>query len=151
MLVLTFKFEGLVINRQPRISVLFEVKAYKVSKMVDFLVDTGTNYSAITEKEATIMKIDCSSLPFFQRETIGFGGLFRNRMINRSVILTFKSNEDEYKVKCGNFIVTCIPPDITGEVKEKMIRYTPNVLGMDILRNFRTCVDKNKVELALVS
>ena len=117
--------------------------------MIDFLVDTGTTYSAITEKEATIMKIDCSSLPYFKREAIGFGGFFRNRMINRQVILTFKSNEDEYKIKCGSFIVTCVPPNITGEEREKMIRYTPNVLGMDILRRFRTCVDKNRVELIL--
>lgn len=89
--------------------------------MVDFLVDTGTTYSAITEKEATIMKIDCSSLPHFRRETVGFGGLFRNRMINRQVILTFKSNEDEHKIKCGSFIVTCVPPNITSEEREKMI------------------------------
>jgi predicted aspartyl protease len=62
--------------------------------VVDFLVDTGTAYSAITEKEATIMGVDCSSLPYFRREVVGFGGLFRNRVINRQVILTFKSNED---------------------------------------------------------
>jgi len=117
--------------------------------MVDFLVDTGTTYSAITEKEATIMKIDCSSLPYYKRRAIGFGGFFRNRMINRQVILTFKSNEDEYKIKCGSIIVICVPPTITGEERENMIRYTPNVLGMDILRRFRTCVDKNRVELIL--
>jgi len=147
---LVFTFKGLVINRQPKISVLFEVRAYKISKVVDFLVDTGTTYYAITEKEATIMGIDCSSLPYFKREAVGFGGLFRNRMINRQVILTFKSNEDEYKIKCGSFIVTCVPPNMTGEEREKMIRYTPNVLGMDILRRFRTCVDKNQVELILL-
>jgi len=147
--VLSIKFKGLVINRQPRISVLFEVRAYNVSKIVDFLVDTGTTYSAITEKEATIMGIDCSSLPYFKYEAVGFGGLFRNRMINRQVILTFKSNKDEYKVKCGSFIVICIPSSIIGEEREKMIRYTPNVLGMDILRRFRTYVDENQVELIL--
>ncbi|MFB0514017.1 MAG: hypothetical protein ACETVQ_00420 [Candidatus Bathyarchaeia archaeon] len=76
-------------------------------------------------------------------------GTVRNRMINRQVILTFKSNEDEYKIKCGSFIVTCVPPNMTGEEREKMIRYMPNVLGMDILRRFRTCVDKNRVELIL--
>jgi len=150
MLVLGFKFKGSVINRQPRISVLFEVKTYKVRKMVDFLVDTGTTYSAITEKEATIMNIDCSALPYFRREAIGFGGLFRNKMINRLVVLTFQSNEGEHKIKCGSFLVVCVPPNTTGEEREKMIRYTPNVLGMDILRRFRTCVDKNRVELTLL-
>ena len=146
----TFKFKGLVINRQPKISVLFEVKSYNVKKIVDFLVDTGTTYSAITEKEATIMNIDVSSLPYFKHEAVGFGGLFRNKMINRLVVLTFKSNEDEHQIKCGSFIVACIPPNISAEDREKMIRYTPNVLGMDILHNFRTCVEKNQVELTLL-
>ena len=117
--------------------------------MVNFVVDTGSKFSAITEKEATIMGIDSSSLPYFKKEAVGFGGLFRNRMINRLVILTFKSKEGEYKVKCGSFLVVCVPPNIKDEEREKMIRYTPNVLGMDILRRFRTCVDKNRVELTL--
>jgi len=150
MLVLAFKFNGFVINRQPRISVLFEVRAYKASKIVDFLVDTGTTYSAITEKEATIMKIDCSLLPYHKLRSVGFGGFFRNRIINREVILTFKSNKDEYQIKRGGgFMVTCIPPNVVGEDREELIRYTPNVLGMDILRYFKTCVTKNQVELIL--
>lgn len=113
-------------------------------------MDTGTTYSAITEKEATIMKIDCSSLPYSKHKAIGFGGFFRNRMINRQVILTFKSNEDEYEIKYSSFKVTCIPSDTTGEEREKIIRLIPCVLGMDILRRFRTCVDKNRVELILM-
>lgn len=115
--------------------------------MVDFLVDTGTTYPAITEKEATIMGIEVSSLPYQKREAVGFGGLFRNRLINRRVTLAFKSNKEKYKIPCSGFMVICIPPKITGEEREKILRYTPNVLGMDILRWFKTCVDKNKVEL----
>jgi len=131
------------------ISVLFEVRAFKVSKMVTFLVDTGSKFSAITEKEATIMGIDCSSLPYVKGEAIGFGGFFRNRNINREVIVTFKSNQDEHRMKFGSFRVNCVPPNLTGEEREKLIRLTPNVLGMDILRRFRTCVDENQIELTL--
>lgn len=104
-------------------------------------------FSAITEKEATIMGIDCYSLPYFKKEAVGFGGLFKNRMINRQVILTFSSNKNEYKVKCGCFLVVCVPPTLGDEEREKMHRYTPNVLGMDILIRFKTCVNKNGVEL----
>lgn len=117
--------------------------------MVDFLVDTGTTYSAITEKEATIMGIDSSALPYYKYKAIGFGGYFKIRMINRQVVLTFKSNTDEHKIKCSSFRVITIPPNVTGEAREKLIRHTPNVLGMDLLRRFTTCVDKNKVELVL--
>lgn len=110
-------------------------------------MDTGATHSAITEREATIMNIDCSALPFSKHESIGFGGLFRNKIINREVTLTFKSNEEEYTVKCGGFEVVCIPPNLRGEEREKLLRYTPNVLGMDILYRFKTCVYKNQVEL----
>jgi len=150
MPVLGVRFKGLVIDRHPRISVFFEVRAFKKSKMINFVVDTGSKFSAITEKEATVMGIACSSLPYSKREAVGFGGLFRNRIINRLVILTFKSKEDEYKVKCGSFLVVCVPLNITGEEREKVIRYTPSVLGMDILRRFRTCVEKSQVELVLL-
>lgn len=115
--------------------------------MVEFVVDTGAVFSAITEKELTIMGIDCNSLPYSKGESIGFGGVFQNRMINRQVTLTFGSNETEYKIKCGSFLVVCVPPTSKGEEREKIIRCTPNVLGMDILRRFKTCVIKEKVEL----
>jgi len=147
--VQAFKFKGLVIDRQPRISALFEVRAYKIRSMVNFLVDTGARASAITEKEATIMGIDCSSLPFFKYKSVGFGGFYRNRIINRQVILTFKSNKDFHQIKRSSFMVTCIPPKVSGEEREKLIRYIPNVLGMDILKEFKTCVTKNQVELIL--
>lgn len=126
---------------------LFEVKAFNISKMADFLIDTGTTYSAITEKEATIMGIDCSLLPYYKYPAVGFGGLFKIRMINRQAILTFKSGVNEHKIVRSSFRVISIPPTIVGEERERMIRYTPNVLGMDILRIFKTCVEKNKVEL----
>ena len=117
--------------------------------MVSFLVDSGARVSAITEREATIMGIDCSSLPYAKGEAIGFGGVFRNRNINREVILTFKSNQDEHRMNLGSFRVNCVPPNLTGEEREKVIRLTPNVLGMDILRVFKTYLDINRVELIL--
>lgn len=113
-------------------------------------MDTGAKFSAITEKEVTIMGLNCPSLPYAKGEAIGFGGLFKNRMINRRVVLTFKSGGAEYKIKCGSFLVVCVPPNAKGDVREKIIRYTPSVLGMDILSRFRTSVDKNHVELTLV-
>jgi len=58
--------------------------------MVDFLVDTGSLFSAITEKEATLMGLDCSRLPESGTGAIGFGGTFTPKMINRVVSLTLK-------------------------------------------------------------
>ncbi len=136
-----------MINRQPRISVLFECKAYKLSKMVSFVIDSGASYSALSEKDATIMGLDCYSLPFCKAQAVGFGGTFRNRIINRKVTLIFGTNDKEYKLPCGSFKVAMVPPTLQGEEKEKMLRFTPNVLGMDVLRRFKTIIMKDKVEL----
>jgi len=130
------------------IPVLFEVQALKISKMVNFMVDCGSLFSAITEKEAILMGFDCHLLPESKGEAIGFGGTFKTRMINRLVILSFKSNEEEYKIRYSSgFKVICIPPNITSEEREKILRYTPNVLGMDILTKFKIYINKHKVEL----
>jgi hypothetical protein len=118
--------------------------------MIDFLVDTGSIFSALSEKEATIMGIDCSDLPEAKGEAIGFGGLFKTKMINRLATLTFRSsNQQEYKINYNSgFRVICVPPNATREEREKILRSTPSVLGMDILlAKFKIYVDEQKVEL----
>lgn len=119
--------------------------------MIDFLVDTGSIFSALSEKEATLMGIDCSELPEAKGEAIGFGGLFKTRMINRLVTLTFSSGKQEYKINYSSgFKVICIPTDVTREIREKLLRHTPSVLGMDILlQKFNVYVNEQKVELEL--
>jgi subtilase family serine protease len=96
------------------------------------------------------MGIDCSDLPEAKGEAIGFGGMFKTKMINRLVTLTFRSNNHEYEIDYNSgFKVICIPPNATKEQREKILRYTPSVLGMDVLLKFKTCVDEEKVELEL--
>ena len=120
--------------------------------MVNFLVDTGSTYSALTEKEAMLLGLDCGMLPESKKQAIGFGGTFRNKIINRPVFLTFRSNKAEHKITYSSgFEVVCIPHDATPQERESMLRYTPCILGMDILDKFEVYVDKRKVELTLVS
>lgn len=119
--------------------------------MINFVIDSGSLFSAITEKEATLMGLDCSLLPDSTIGAIGFGGTFTPKMLNKLVLLTFRSGKNEYKIRFSSgFMVICIPPNITGEDREAMLRFTPNVLGMDILTKFKTCMDKRKVELTLI-
>lgn len=119
--------------------------------MVNFLVDSGAVFSAIAEKDATLMGLDCGTLRESKFEAVGFGGTFKTKMINRLVYLTFKSGKDEHKIRYSSgFRVICIPPEITGANREKLLRYTPSVLGMDILSKFKTYLSKNKVVLTLI-
>jgi len=136
------------VGKSPKIPVLFEVPSYKISSIVNFLVDTGSSYSALSERQATLIGIDCATLPFAKIESIGFGGTFNTKIINCLVTLTFHSEEDKLKLNYGaGFRVVCVPPDLDPMQKEKLLRYTPSVLGMDILSRFETRVSKRKVEL----
>ena len=119
--------------------------------MVDFMVDTGSLFSAITEKEAVLMGLDCSRLPESKIGAIGFGGTFTPKMMNRLVKLTFKSDKNEHTIRFSSgFMVISIPPTVEDKYREEMLRFTPNVLGMDILVKFEVYMDKRKVELTLI-
>jgi len=68
--------------------------------------------------------------------------------MNRPVNLTFGSDTNLQKiVYAGGFQIVCIPENVNDEEREKLIRYTPSVIGMDILCLFRLYVDKKKVIL----
>lgn len=131
--------------------VFFDAPALHASKSVGFLVDTGSTFSAITEKEATLAGIDCFMLPEFPKESIGFGGTFRHKVINRPVYLTFGSGKNLHRITyASGFRVTCIPAGTPSKERETMLRYTPSILGMDILSKFKLYLDKKKLELTLV-
>lgn len=117
------------------------------------MIDTGAGYSAISEKEASLMNLNCENLPYYERDCFGFGGKFKNKLINRPVNLTFSVSYPEptqYKITIGSgFQVVCIPKHLSPDEKEKIVRYTPCVIGMDILKQFKLVLDasRNKVEL----
>ena len=74
--------------------------------------------------------------------------MFKPKIINRPVTLTFGTDKDSLKINYNSgFKVTCIPPNTPLEEREKLLQYTPSVLGMDILYQFRTCIDRKSVEL----
>ncbi len=90
-------------------------------------------------------------LPEFHKESIGFGGTFRHKAINHPVYLTFGSDRNRHTITyAAGFRVTCIPPDVEEEEREKMLRYTPSILGMDLLSKFNLYLSKKKLELTLV-
>jgi hypothetical protein len=130
---------------------LFEVPYFHCSRIINFLIDTGSSYSAITEKESDLLGIEYAVLPDAPKGAIGFGGKFKNKMINRPVYLTFKYLKEEYKMTYSSgFQIVIIPATIVGEDREEMFRYTPSVLGIDVLSKFQLYLDKEKVELTLV-
>lgn len=87
--------------------------------------DSGATKSLLTEKDALLIGLDCFMLPDCAEESIGFGGTFRNKMINCPVKLTF-GNEQKYTVRYDSgFRVVVFPNEIDSQQREKLIRYTP--------------------------
>lgn len=148
--MIPLKFTGSTIANRPMIPVLFEVPALNISEIIHFLVDSGAVFSALSEKQATLLKIDCALLPDSKGSAIGFGGTFKTKMINSPVRLTFSSGKDRHTVNYDSgFRITCIPPSTKAEDREKLLRFTPSVLGMDVLSKFDLHIDKKRVELTL--
>lgn len=139
-----------MVQKRPLIPVLFEAPFFHCNKTINFLIDTGSSYSAVTEKEATLAGISTFGLPDYFRGCIGFGGTFKNKIINRPVYLTFGYGTNLYKSTYGSgFQIVCIPENVTPEQREKLIRYTPSVIGMDILCQFKLYIDKKKIEITI--
>lgn len=83
---------------------------------------------------------------------MGFGGVFSMRIINSTVYLTFGSGEQKHRIVYSSGLsVVCVPPEKKPEEREKLHRFTPCVLGMDVLSNFEVHICRNRVELVLAT
>jgi hypothetical protein len=138
---------GIVTGRGPRVQALFSIKSLAVNRLLWFTVDSGSSFSAISEADAILAGIDCSTLPFAKVETIGFGGFFKPRMINTHLELTFVTDEGEYRLLRSGFMVVCPPDNLEEKLRKRMIEVTPSVLGMDVLSKFDVHIYKKRVEL----
>ena len=112
------------------------------------MIDTGAGYSAITEKEAELMNLDSSILPYFKGDCFGFGGKFKNKVINHPVHLTFGTSNTQplqHKINfASGFQVTCVPRNLSPDEREEIMRHTPCVIGTDILKQFKLFIDYDK-------
>jgi hypothetical protein len=141
--------KGIVTGKGPRVQVVLDIKGQTTSGLVWFTVDTGSNFSSLSEAEAILMGIDCSALPLAKIEAVGFGGSFKPRVLNKQVDLIFSTDDGEYKLPRSGFMVTCPPDNVQGKEREKIVELTPSVLGMDVISHFDLHVYKKRVELVL--
>ena len=105
----------------------------------------------MTEKDALLVGLECALFAEDTILSIGFGGTFKNRRINCPVKLTFGANTQQpYTLHYDSgFRLMITPPTLSPTEREKILRSTSSVLGMDILRHFKTYLDKDKVELTI--
>jgi len=121
-----------------------------VSGRVDFLVDTGATFSALSEREAVIIGIDLPTLPREYRGEIGFGGEFTPRVLNKETRLTFYGTRGTtYTHRIRDLRVISPPENLDREKREELLARTPSILGYDVLSDFELHMNKRKVELKI--
>jgi hypothetical protein len=104
----------------------------------------------LTEKDALLIGLEFAMFSECRQLSIGFGGTFKNRMINCPVKLTFGADGQKYTLSYDSgFRIMTIPSHLSSQERETIMRSTPSVLGMDVLRYFRMYLDKDKVELTI--
>jgi len=141
---------GVVTGIRPRVQAILSIKGLEITtKPIWFTLDTGSTFCTLAESDATLNGIDCSMLPLAKRESIGFGGLFKPRMIDRQCELIFNTDGGEYKVGRSGLVVVCPPDEVEPKVREQMLRLTPSVIGMDVLNRFDIHIYKKRVQLDL--
>jgi hypothetical protein len=139
---------GINDGRVPKVPAFVLIKNLGVNRLVWFLVDTGSTYSAICESDALLAGIDPTTLPYEKGEAVGFGGKFRCRSINHPVELIFKtSDSSQFTIHRSGFKL--IPAEHKDEaIRRKLLEVTPSVLGMDVLNTFEIHILRKKVELS---
>ena len=92
----------------------------------------------------------CSIFPECKNLSVGFGGTFKNRLLNCPVKLTFGADKEKYTLPYDSGLrLMTIPFGLSARDKEIILQSTKSVIGMDVLRHFKTYIDKNKVELTI--
>lgn len=87
---------GIVAGIRPRVQASLSIKSLELTgKSLWFTVDTGSSFSALSEADATLIGIDCSSLALAKGQAIGFGGFFKPRMIDEQIELIFITDSGE--------------------------------------------------------
>ena len=120
------------------------------SGKVDFVIDTGATYSALSEHDALLLGIDVLTLPKEKGIGIGFGGVFTPRLLNKEVGLTFYDTQgDRYRLKKSDLHVITAPEDADEDTRRQVVARTPSVLGYDILSRFELYMNKRMVELRI--
>jgi len=115
--------------------------------MIWFTIDTGSVFSALSETEAILTGIDLSMLPFEKSDSVGFGGFFRSRILNKQIELFFHGDEGEHKIAQSAMKVIGPPEDMEEKRRKELLTLFPCVLGMDILSKFDVHLYKKKFEL----
>lgn len=119
------RIRGAVSEGQPRIRVFLEVKALGKSGKVDFVIDTGATYSALSEHDALLLGIDVLTLPKEKGRGIGFSGVFTPRLLNREIGLTFYDTQgDLYRLKKSGLHVITAPEDVDEDTRREVVART---------------------------
>lgn len=143
------RISGKLRDGRPIFEGFFACPERKVRDFLEFLVDTGTEKTMLSQRTVERMGIDVESLPRSPKRMISAAGHSENRVL-RDVVLVLKTDENKSEeIRLSDIRVHRITTK--NKRDRKALLSMPNLLGTDFLREggFRFILDYNKGETYL--
>jgi hypothetical protein len=129
------------------VTALFICDYLQIKTPIRFVIDTGSVHTTLAEHKARELNIDTSILSQKVKiETRGIGGIGKAHYLGgvRLVFSSTNGEEIEEKLNCVH-ILENPPPRSDKDIKA--YEAIPNLLGLDVLRNYTIHFKKNNVYL----
>jgi len=132
----------------PFVKAVVVSEGLNMSRIVDFLIDTGASASIIFDKDLRYLKLDVSRLKKAERDVGGVGGLVKTYVIEDAA-LVFRTLEGAVVEEELNLLVGSHDLRSLDTESRRLIMVIPSLLGRDVLRRFRLVYDERSDEVYL--
>jgi len=132
----------------PFVKAVVVSEGLNMSRIVDFLIDTGASASIIFDKDLRYLKLDVGRLKKAERDVGGVGGLVKTYVIEDAA-LVFRTLEGAVVEEELNLLVGSHDLRSLDTESRRLIMVIPSLLGRDVLRRFRLVYDERSDEVYL--
>ncbi len=116
---------------RPTASVLLQSSAIPSPALIDAVIDTGSDSSILSRKDAEVLPVEIEKLPRSPRRVFGLTGHRDFRSIE-SAYLLLRTDEDRLKGFASSLLVNCTTA--RDETERKRIYSLPSILGVSLLQ-----------------
>ncbi len=125
-------------NEGPFVSATVEVPSFNVRRPIDFLIDTGSPFTMISERDASLWNVNnpyAQSAFTLDQSSIGGigGGALETYRVDRMFIIFDLVGQGQITVGGNNIlrIMRNTHPNVT--IRQQAISITPSIIGRDFL------------------
>ncbi|MBO3755320.1 MAG: hypothetical protein FGF53_10685 [Candidatus Brockarchaeota archaeon] len=132
----------------PFVKAILVSEELKVSKLVDFHIDTGASASIILDKDLRYLKLDVATLRKAERNVGGIGGVIDTRVIEDANLMFRIDDGSLYKERLKMLVGRHNLMSLDAESR-RLVLVMPSLLGRDILRRYKLIYNERSDEVFL--